>query len=306
MKKNKNYLTLAVCMAVMTGAVMTSCKKDDNVTPPDPIGGFNNSNEVGAANLQAHWTFDGTNNEDKSGVAPVASMGNSFMTGVKGQALMLDSGYLLYPATITNLNTANIGSMTVSCWINTTNNGSKATNAFSLTQGTTKQTDWNTGIVNMLVETGHPTATNDTLVLHPSFSTYVNGPTNRQGGDNINDYGVREVDFKTVHGTGRWVHYVMRYDASDTSGGNVDVFADGIIVSNTNFRHRGGIGAIVTTTPTQALVGAIANSAAGFTNSPVQAWQGMFRGGIDEIRFYNKALTDADISSLYKLEKAGR
>ena len=308
MKQITNKLTIGILSIVFMAVLFTACsKKKDTIKPPDPIGGFNNSDEVGAANLKAHWTFDGTPNEVISSTAPITNTGTSFGTGVKGQALVLNNGYMLFP-TIAALSVANIGSVTVSCWINVDNNGSTFSNVFSLTQSTTDQTDWNTGVVTMGIETGHPIATDDTLVLHPSFSTYPTDPAIRIGGDNINDYGDREVDFKTVHGTNKWVHYVMRYDAT---GSNIDIFANGILVSNNKFRHREtapgvGVGPIVTTIPTQVLIGAVPNASTGFANSPVQVWQGYFTGSIDEVRFWNTPLSDADISSLYQLELVGR
>src|SRR4029079_16157851 len=132
-------------------------------------------------------------------------------------------------------NSANIGSITVSAWIKTDNNSTHASSVFALTQASATQTDWNTGAVNMYLENGKPLAYDDTLVLHSSFSTYPNGPGTRLAGDNINDYGNREVDFKTVKGTNKWVHYVMRYDGTTS---NIDIFANGILVSNNVFRHR--------------------------------------------------------------------
>lgn len=306
MKKTTNKLILGILSIVIMGTLFSACKKKATIAPPNPIGGFNSSNDVGAANLKAHWTFDGNLNESISNTPPATSLRTSFATGIKGQALKLDSGFVLYPI-IAALNTANIGSITVSAWIKTDNNGSKATNVFSLTQGTANQTDWNTGVVTMYLETGHPVATDDTLVLHSAFSTYASGP--RLGGDNINDYGVRETDFKTVHGTNKWIDYVMRYDATTS---NIDIFANGILVSNNNFRNRTtgtppvGIGPIVTTLGTQALIGSFANASAGFAGSATQPWQGNYTGLIDEVRFWNTPLSDADISSLYQLELVGR
>ena len=304
MKKMKSNLILGFMALTLFAGLYTSCKKSSTVAPPSPIGGFNNSNEVGGANLLGHLAFDGSLNESISGTAPVASVGTSFVTGVKGQALHLVNGYVLYPV-IASMNLTNFGSISVSAWVKTDNNGSTASNVFSLTQGTgagaTTQTDWNRGLVNMVIETGHGIATDDTLVLHPSYGTYITG--SYQGGDNINDYGTREVDFKTVHGTNKWVHYVMRYRASDST---IDVFANGIIVSNTNFRKRNTGILTLPALGAQALVGAFANISTGFPNSATQVWQGLFTGSIDELRFFNTALSDADISSLYQLELAGR
>ena len=87
MNKITKKLIFGAAAFLIIGGTIISCKKGTTVTPPAPIGGFNNSNEVGAAFLKAHWTFDGTNSETISGIAPITSVGNSFGTGVKGQCL---------------------------------------------------------------------------------------------------------------------------------------------------------------------------------------------------------------------------
>ena len=306
-KVTKNLSLLLAGGMVLSLMTMSSCKKKSSDPMLPQIGGYNNSNEVGAANLLAHWTFDGTLNEDKAGTAPTTSINKSFITGVKGQALNLAAGYVLYPAIAALGTTTAIPSVTVSGWINVTNNGSTPTCIFALTQATGVQTDWNTGPVDYYAETGHPIITNDTLALHASFSTYVGA--NRLGGDNINDYGVRGTDFQTVKGAGKWVHYVMVYDGA---GSNIDIYANGILVSNNNFRHRTtgappvGIGNITTTPPVQALFGAFPNAASGFPNSVTQSWQTYMTGSVDELRVFSKALTAAEITALYQLELAGR
>lgn len=287
--------------------IVSSCKDNNQKLPQ--IDGFDNSDQVASDHLLAHWTFDGTLNEAISGTAPTTSVGNSFTDGIKGQALDLSQGYVLYP-TIDNLSGENaIPSVTVSAWINIDNNGSTASSIFALTQSTSTQSDWNTGPINMYAETGHPVATDDTLALHAAFSTYIDGT--RYGGDNINDYGVRGTDFQTVLGTNQWVHYVMRYDGNES---NIDIYADGVRVSNDKFRHRTynpgsgdvGIGPIAINSATQVLLGGWPNADAGFSNSAAQTWQGMLTGKIDEVRVYNEALSDSDIGALYDLEKAGR
>ena len=308
MNKNAKKLIIGAAACLVLGGAVISCKKDKApvVTPPDPIGGFNNSNEVGGTNLKAHWTFDGTTNERISSLAPSSASANTFATaGLKGQALSLDSGYLLYP-TIPALNVATLGSVTVSAWIKTQNNGRGPTTVFGLTTGTATQADWNNGPVLMFLENGYGVPYNDTLVLKGNFATYQAGLPIR--GDNINDFGVRGTDFKTVLGANKWVHYVFRYDGV---GSNIDLFADGILVSNNLFRHREtapgvGTGPLVTPIPTQVIIGGFPNSETGFSLSAAQPWQRKFAGQIDEVRFYTASLSDADISALYQLEKAGR
>ncbi len=305
--KNVFFLSIGAFLLSVTN---TSCKKSKNDVVLPPIGGYNTSNDVAAANLKAHWTFDGNANESISSTAPSTSLKSSFVPGVKGQAVKLDSGYILYP-TIAALNTANLGSVTVSTWINTDNqgDGSRPTGVFALTLGPT-QTDWNLGPVSMSLENGRPTSYDDTLVVKSNVSTYGSGSW--VGGDNINDYGLRETDFKTVHGTNKWVQYIFRYDGT---GSFLDLYANGVLVSNNNFRFKytgalpgDGFGPIVlpAATQTQVLIGGFANATTGFPMSTLKGFQGLYRGSIDELRFYNKALSADEITALYQLELAGR
>ena len=98
----------------------------------------------------------------------------------------------------------------------------------------------------------------------------------------------------------------------DGAGSNIDLYANGVLVSNKNFRNRTtgtppvGIGPITLSTPTQVLIGGWPNAATGYTKSTAQTWQGLYTGGIDEVRVYNKALSGTDIGYLYQLESAGR
>jgi hypothetical protein len=105
------------------------------------------------------------------------------------------------------------------------------------------------------------------------------------------------------------VHVVVRYDGTTS---NIDIYANGIRVSNNNFRKRTrgnpsvDMGPIITVPPVQAVIGAFPNSSSGFANSPTQSWQKYMTGSLDELRVYTKALTDDEILALYQLEKAGR
>ncbi len=308
MKKRISYLFAAGIL--ISAATISSCSKSSSDPVLPQIGGYNNSNEVAAANLKAHWGFEGTTNESITGAVPTASLRASFVTGVKGQALKLDSGYLLYPS-MAALNLPTFGSATVSAWVYTDNTNSLTTSLFTLALTGAAQTDWNMGPLNMYFETGRPTTYDDTLVLHSAIATYVSG--SRLGGDNINDYGTREVDFKTVHGTNKWVQYILRYDAT---GSFIDIYANGVLVSNNNFRYKYtgalpgvGFGPLLlpnALSTTQVLIGGFANTTTGFPASLQQGWQGLYRGNIDELRVFNKALTAAEITALYQLELAGR
>ncbi|UFH54935.1 LamG-like jellyroll fold domain-containing protein [Spirosoma sp. KNUC1025] len=302
-------ITLWAAAAIVVGSTLfTSCKSDDGGTTLPPIGGYNNSNEVAASNLLAHWTFDGTNNEDISKTAPSNSSNATFTTGTKGQALQLNSGYLLYPTISSLSSTSAIPSVTVSSWVKVANNGTTASSVFALTQALAAQGDWNQGPLNVYVETGSYKAASDTLRLHAAFHTYLNGNYST-GGDNVNGFGNADIGTKwqIVKGAGSWVHYVMVYDGSSS---NIDLYANGKLVSNSDYRNRTvngvGIGPITLATPTQVIIGGWPSANTGYTKAAAQSWQGLFNGSIDEIRVYNKALSATDIGSLYQLESAGR
>ena len=302
---SKQFMLVLLLGFLIGAAACTKAKYDDDYTKGNvpPIGNYNNSNDVAAANLVAHWTFDSTNEETISHTAPANAINASFVKGIKGPALHLNAGYILYPV-ISALNTANgLASCTVSMWINVDNNGSQATEFFALTPDPTTQTDWGS-VLNMYAETGHPVSTDDTLALHAAVGTYASGV--RAGGDNINDYGTRETDFKTVHGTNKWIQYVLRYDAVQST---VDIYANGTLVSNNNFRVRmvngALLGPLVSPIPVQVLIGGFPNAATGFPLSGAQSWQALLTGSIDELRVYNKALGDDEIHALFSFERLG-
>ncbi|GAB4014783.1 LamG-like jellyroll fold domain-containing protein [Spirosoma koreense] len=308
MKTTKFAGLLAIGLLTGTTLVISCKKSDDGATTLPPIGGFNNSNEVASTNLLAHWTFDGTNNEDISKTAPSNSSNATFTTGQKGQALQLNAGYLVYPI-IAKLNTANaIPSVSVSAWINTANNGKTASSVFALTRALSEQTDWNRGPINMYVDANAHPASSDTLQLHAAFHSYQNGNFD-VGGDNVTGFGLADAGktYQVVKGTNKWVHFIMVYDGANST---IDLYANNVLVSNSTYRKRDfngtPTGNIVLPTPTQVLIGGWPSVSTGYTNSPNQTWQGLYTGSIDEIRVYNKALSTAEIGALYQLESAGR
>ncbi|MBS1559760.1 MAG: hypothetical protein JST69_13655 [Bacteroidetes bacterium] len=302
MKKTINYLFVG--FSALIALSLFQCSKSNNSLPP--INGYNSSNDVGAANLLAHWTFDNTKNEVVSGIAPSKDTATSYTTGRIGQALAIDSGYLTYPA-LTTLGSANaMPSFSVSLWFkDITNNKKTYTSLFALTQSVANQTDWNAGPLNMGIETGWRLSTNDTLPLHPAFATFVNGTISHQ--DNIanGSYGDLGKKWVPVLNSGNpWIHYVCVYDQTAST---FVIYANGVLVSNTNWQQRfSSPTPIIIAPPTLAVIGRIPNAKSGYTNSSAQVWQGKLKGTLDDIRVYGKALSLLEVGSLFQLGSAGR
>ena len=297
MKKTINYL-FAGAIAVMVFG-FAGCNNDGEKLPP--IDGYNNSNEVATDNLMAHWTFDNTNNERLSSTAPTATFGTvGFTTGQIGSALQLTKGALVYPA-ISKINSANaLNNFTVSMWVNVANTKKTAnegfTAFFSLTP--TGVTDiW--GDIVAAAETGRYLATSDTLELKNLLNTHPVG-----GGNSLQDnIAVKNGDQGAYFmGAKRWAHYVMRWDASTHK---FHIFADAQDVGA--YTDRGTTGALIMAAPVQAVFGSLASKTIGFSGAPdQQSWNPWATASIDDVRVYNTALSDAEITALFNLGTAGR
>ena len=134
--KKVHLLCLTLLIALGLGSCTKVNRNDDvKVGDPPPVpGGFTNSSQIAAANLLAYWNFDVNSNEVKSNTAADSSANTSFSTGIKGQGLTFNQGFVRYP-TIPALSTANaVGSCTVSMWLKFANNGSKLTSFFALSR----------------------------------------------------------------------------------------------------------------------------------------------------------------------------
>ncbi|GHN02738.1 hypothetical protein WSM22_42270 [Cytophagales bacterium WSM2-2] len=293
MKKTIGYL---FACGASVALILGGCSKSETLPAID---GYNNSNEVAKTNLVAHWNFDGTNNERLSSTAPTKTYGTvGFATGQIGQALKLTQGAMVYPA-ITAINGANaLNNFTVSLWINV--NGSKGTtNAFTSFFGLipTGVTDiWPDVCAN--AETSHHKPGSDTLELKNLLNTHP-----AAGGNSLQDNlanGANNAPW--FMGGNKWAHYVMRWDGTTHQ---FHIFGNGVSVGS--FTDRGTTGVEIMSVPVQAVFGSLASKDIGFTGAPAQqTWNPWATAMIDDVRVFNTALADKDITALYDLGLAGR
>jgi hypothetical protein len=297
MKKTINYLLTGIAA---TSIALTSCSDNNSKLPA--IDGYNNSNEVAKTNLVAHWTFDDTNNEDISKTAPANSYGGvGSTTGQIGKALELTEGALVYPPIAAIGGANSLSNYTVSMWVNTKNNGKTFSTFFGLFP--TAATDfW--GNINLSAETSWFPASGpvgDTLVLKTNYVSLntdqsINSQDNRPDPKGTPPKGV----FK---GAGQWVHFVVRFNATTHM---LEIFGNGTSIGAYNDRGA-NTGALVMRTPVQPVFGSLATQEVGFASAPVRPdWQKLATASIDDVRVYNTALADKDITALFNLGTAGR
>jgi hypothetical protein len=279
----KNLLTAGL----LAGVVITSCKKDDN------NGGNNNPNDpsnVATANLVAYFPFDGNGTDKISNMAPTTTTAKvKFVTGQKGQAYQGDSlAYMLYTLPGTSKLT-NLHGFTFSLWVKAPQVLTGAPGFFQI-NGTG---DSNWGNLSFNQETSKA----DSLRLH--FQFYKDG---------VNWNHQHIVKASPSFPAASWMYLTFSYD-SLTSKFNVYVkgqkinFPDALNRTDDDPKTVGKpLGSLAFKNATQAIIGAWWAWATG--NNTSDTWMSYFKGQMDELRIYNKALTDAEVLTLYNDEVA--
>lgn len=306
MKTSKLIFSLVVASGM---TLMTSCSSDDSSSLP-PIGGYNSSDEVAATALRAYWPLDGNGKESISNTSPSSTVATTYVDGIKGQAANFNSGYMAYP-NIAALATTS-GSASISCWVKVSNNKANPTAVstsspiFSLTR-----TGETFGNLNLLAET-HGLVTSDSIQMKGVFRI-KNDDGSEFGGDAVNmikmepwmisDNAAGQNHTAAANKIGgQWAHVVYLFDGPT---GSNKLYVNGVKISNTQWeiRNNGAAKMLNHFTPTRPVIGALETFVNGTTTD---AWNAALKGQVDELRFYDKALTAAEIGALYELELAGR
>jgi hypothetical protein len=302
--KSANPYKIAGWLTGLATAILllASCSKENpnNLPPVSPgdfqgkIEGFDSSGQVQSSHLVAYWSFDGTEKEKFSGIAPTTSANATYMDkGVKGKALSLDTGFLYYAKQIPALGDS-LKTFTILMWVQIENNGKYTTQIFQLARPGEA-----TGDINFVLETNaYPASNTDTLIVHP---TYFDGKGTQ---DNLN--AVWNPDgpntFRSPKiGSGVWTQVGVTYDSA---ANNIQVWGDGMRIGTLSYQHRGN-NHYNPTVPNEVIIGGWYNNIPGSGFAPAGNRKAM-TGSIDEIRVYNTALGAADIQALYELGKAGQ
>lgn len=300
MKTNK----LLIGMLAATGlAFVVSCGGDSDSSLP-PIGGYDKADDVAATALRAYWPLNGNGKESISGTNPSSTVAATFVAGVKGQGVSFNVGYMAYPA-IEALNSTS-GSATISCWaiLNNTrpapDQPSNISPIFSLTR-----TGEVWGNLNLFGET-HGLVSSDSIQVKGIYRIKQADGT-ETGGDAVNM--IKQEPWMDATHTwnankigGQWAHIVYVFDGPT---GTNRIYVNGVKISNSAWEVRNNGAALNLNhfLPTRPVIGALETVVNG---SNTDAWNKALKGSVDEVRVYDKALTQAEIGALYELEKAGR
>jgi len=283
--KKINQFSVFTVAALFLGLFLNSCDKDET----DPYAGKTDPSTIATANLVAYFPLDsesasisigsGITYSKKSGAA-------SFVLGRRGNAYKgsTSQAFLEY-----NLATSNVfksmSEYTYAVWIKCPAPVGGAASVFVVNGG-----DPGMGNLNFIVESQ---SNADSLALKP----YLYNSTTAWQGQAF-------WQFNKAFLSDKWVHIVSSYNKTTST---MAIYANGKLV-NTNVRYADGVvngvqpllGALTFGTDmTKFDIGAWAKLAAGVA---ADSWMLYYPGAIDELRIYNKALTDAEVKALYDAE----
>lgn len=236
--------------------------------------------------LKSYFSFDNTIRDTGQYRLPVISKNITFVTGVSGQAAQIgDGGYIL--STKLNDSLKTIGSFSVAFWMKgatgPVQNGAQGVFAIS-----NSAQFW--GNLEMFMENyNDPTDPNAVWLKIHMFNASVTG-----GGEEWTS----DDNTKLKNVLGKWTHIALTYDAATSK---LSLYKDGMPTAvNGKVLGGGNYGNIKWTGVTGLVLGSYAfQTSPSLTNHGPETWAKSFNGALDNFRFYNVAISAADVLSLY-------
>jgi hypothetical protein len=283
---------------------------------PYPLvdGLYDSSNQVASANLIAHWPFDSSNEEVISktvgtNIGTVTAIG-----GQIGNAVDFTDGGFVYPA-IPNLNNDTaLQQYTVTMWVNMpANNASEYpfTNGRESSLFQVNASSYNNVWGLMAVEV-HSNAGygGDTLVLGAEFTQIT--PAGSYTDDTsavLNPANTSLIPSELFPGAGQWSFVAETYNGTSQV---INIYGDSILYLTKTLNDI-STPFQLSSSGNQVTIGTFEFSNDGFVNAPPAAaisdtvrtdkiyWAHGMNGSLDDIRVFNRVLTQHEIGDLYEL-----
>jgi len=259
------------------------------------------SNDIASSNLIAHWTFDSTQSEDISGTLPQVTTGTTtIVAGRIGKALQCNAAYFIYPS-ISSINTpaALKNGFTLSMWIQIPDSVTLFSPLWQI-NGNIGDIFGLVGLayrkrVSSLDFDGCLTHVNATGTHTTSLNAILEGGT----------FTFAKTDWAFITMTYNDTTRNISYYGNAALKGQKPVAAT-VIPANEKFE-------LVTTNSNPGVSISQVSFGSLNTNPPfavghaLAAWQGgNFTGSYDDVRLFNRALSDAEILALYNFGLQGK
>ena len=307
MKKTFKVISALLFGAVLIGSlVITSCKKDDST---DPYAGKTNPSTIATANLIAYFPFENNGTDEISKITPsnTATTTATFALGRRGQAFQgatdKNSGLLYTLPTSSKLKT--LKTFSVSVWLKQVPNTLATTEVpEQMVFHLDGKGDWIWGNLFLLQHRNLPANTSERDRNYAEMDCYF--------------WKDDATAWKGQRGSGwfvdvtapQWRHIICTYDNATSTfhsyvnGVHVTAF-DGTAYNGVNRWQADGqttpLGDLKFNAPEKFAIGAWCDRLAG-TALADDAWASPFKGLIDELRLYDRALTAVEAKALYDAE----
>lgn len=283
--KNKFRIIGAVLFAAMLAMsmTMTSCKDDD-----DDDGDKVDPNSIATTSLVAHFPFDGNATERVASLAPASQPNVTYVAGRRGQAYQgADDAHLRYNLP-TSSKLKSLTSYTLAMWIKSPKvDGTPVPKILEI--GKSDDLFWG-NLVLMIERLTDPGA--DSLFFKLHFKK-----------DGVPWSGQWIELKKSVFQVDMWMHLVFQYDATTSK---FMIYKDGVKVdfpASVENRYADDqqtpLGTLNFVNADVLNIGAWRPKTEG---SATDEWMGWFKGNLDELRIYDKALTASEVKDLYDAE----
>jgi Concanavalin A-like lectin/glucanases superfamily len=275
-------------LSVISLLTVISCFDEfdpNSYKPVFTINGFSATDEIKISSLVAYWPFDGSLEEEKSGVSGENS-GTTFVNGFKGQALNLNVANKSYITFDPGSAITGLQSFTISFWVNPVFVDQNSDNGIDGILGLVNLSNpagfW--GNIDWFVENGsNPNAAKIVAhVVSGSSETWMN-VSNYKGLFNA------------------WSNHTLTYDATTSK---FTYYINGSIGTTANAGWSGPIQFVGS--------GPMVFGAVQFQTTPSigccgnQPWASYLTGQLDEVRIYNTALSSDEVRALVVLQGKGK
>ena len=299
MKKN-NFLSLMAASALLIGMSFTSCKSTTN----DPNAGKTDPSTIATADLVAYFPFNGNGKDSITGMAPATSGNVTYATARRKSGFQGNNvGYFLYNLpTTSKLRT--LQAFSVAMWINEPQIPNGVDPVPMILQITNDDDNFwgNLSLSQDRMGTLTPLAPVDSLALKAVFHSQT---------------AVWQNQFITFANpaikAAKWTHLIYQYDNVSST---FTVYVNGAKLTGvgpTSWAKRYAdaapatgvqppFGNLVFNKPSKLILGGGWATKVIQTPAATDAWMGWFNGTMDELRIYDRALTDVEVQALYAAE----
>ncbi len=291
MKKNfLKWATLAFAFT-MGSFMFTSCgdDDDDDTPPPTPVV---DPSSIAKDNLIAYFPFEGNGNDAIGGMTAVEEKNATYPTGKRGKAYFgggaaTDQAYLKYTLTSTS-KLSTLKATTFAFWANIKWTGDGGQEPMIYQINGTNDAPWGNFSLKQ-----NRTTTNDSINFCPIF--VKDGV--QESSQKIWNYSSNRL----IYGT--WIHIAVTYDNVSSK---FYIYANGKVIDLGDENSRWAdntqttpLGDLNFANPTAFVIGAWADNV---NQVPNWAPADSFKGGLDEMRIYDRALTATEVQELYDAE----